>query len=116
MAKFKYLQLGALVGGTATDFAIEDMFPTPFYLECVNEAYGTNLTEADLPSTGSTQVAKRVEATLQQRGRIQDKLDKRVIMIAMQRRFDKFTDVNSLPAGTADKICKAVAGINKAFS
>jgi hypothetical protein len=57
-----------------------------------------------------------VEATLQDRGRIQDKLDKRVLMIAMQRRFDKFTDAKSLPTGTADKMRRAVVGINKLFS
>lgn len=114
--KFKYLQLGQAVGtATGTEFAIEDIFPTSFYLECVNEAYNTNLSESDLSTTGSAQIVKRVEEALRQKGRIADRLDKRIVMAAIQRRFNSFTDVRALPSGVADKARKLIGQINRAF-
>lgn len=46
--------LGKAVGSTNAEFAIEDLFPDDFYLSCVNEAYATKLTPADVPTIEET--------------------------------------------------------------
>ncbi len=66
--KFRVLMLGQASGVQKTDVGIEDLFPDAFYLECVNAAYGTAITEADLPQDGNTQIADRLERVLIAKG------------------------------------------------
>ena len=62
-SKFRVMMKDA-TGITQNECAIEDLFPVDFYLECVNEAYGSNLIPDDLPTDGSDQLCKRVEFAL----------------------------------------------------
>lgn len=114
-ARFRVFMLGKVVGSLSTEFAIEDLFSEQFYLDCVNEAYGTNLTIRDLVQAGSPQLCKRVEAALVAKGRIST-LDKRPIMDAMQRRFDAMRTLADLPAPTGDLAASLFAKLNAAFA
>jgi hypothetical protein len=109
----RLMKLGKIAGLGDDQFAIEDIFPLDFYVACLNEAYGTNISAAEIGT--ESLVAKRCEAVLRQRGRIADKLDKGIIMMAMQKRFDTFVKADSLPAGTAEVARKIVRAINTAF-
>ena len=113
-ARFKFLRLGKIAGVGDDPFAIEDIFPPEFYVECVNEAYGSNLTVDEIGTGGL--IANRCEAELVRRGRIQDKLDKRLIMSSIQKRFDGFSKSDSLPEDTAKKARNIFAAINQAFA
>lgn len=113
--KFRVLMLGDAVGTGQNEFAIEDMFSTDFYLECVNEAYGTNIEEADLPTGKSDQISKRVEAVLIQRGQTKE-LDKKRVMPAILKRFDTMAKKDDLPDGTYEKARKLVDKINATFA
>lgn len=113
--KFQILMLGDLVGASNQDFAIEDLFPTDFYLEAVNRAYGTNISADELPpAKPETQLAQRVENAIRNRGR-GDKLDKRIVRLALQRAFNKIRTKDELPDGTYAKARKLIDGINSAF-
>jgi hypothetical protein len=96
--------------------AIEDLFPAEFYLACVNDAYGTNIAEGELPDDGSDQICKRVEAVLKQRGRVSNSIDKALVMGAMQKRFNKMRKKDDLPTGTAAKARKLIDKINAVFA
>jgi hypothetical protein len=114
-SKFRILMLGKAAGITKTDSSVEDLLPDEFYLECVNEAYGTSIKLADLPVDGSTMITKRVEHVLKTRfGR--DKLDKGMMMNQLLKHFDGWHDVSNLPAGTADRAEKLFKSINTAFA
>jgi len=113
--KFRVLMLGSAAKSSQNEFAIEDLFPTDFYLACVNEAYGTNLTEADLPVDGSEQIAKRVEAVLKARGRAKE-LDKNLVGAVLQRRFVGMKAKDDLPHGTAERAAVLFDKINEAFA
>jgi hypothetical protein len=95
-------------------FEIEDLFPLTFYLDVVNEAYGTNLKEADVPDTAGTSAASRIEAALKAKGRATE-LDKELVAAALQRRFQTLHKKEDLPTGTAEKAAKLVGAINSAF-
>jgi energy-coupling factor transporter ATP-binding protein EcfA2 len=113
--KFRVLMLGDAAGLTKTDAAIEDLFPDDFYIECVNEAYGVAIKDADLPLDGNTQIANRVEAVLvSKHGK--SKLDKELVMGVLLRRFDGWSKLTDLPAGTAARAEKLFGTINAAFA
>jgi hypothetical protein len=83
-------------------------------LECANEAYGTNITLADLPTGGSAQICRRVERVLVQRGRT-DKLDKRRVLKVIQKRFNQMKTKNDLPTGTYSKARALIDKLNQVF-
>jgi hypothetical protein len=113
--KFHVMMLGDAVKTGQNEFAIEDVFPVQFYLECVNEAYGTNIEESDLPVDGSDQISKRVEAVLIQRG-LTEELDKPRVMRAIQKRFNDMKVKDDLPDGTYEKARKLIDKINEMFA
>lgn len=108
----KVLMLGKVVDSTVIE--IEDLFPLDFYLGCINEAYGTNLKESDLPQDGNASAAARIEVTLKAKGRATE-LDKELVAGVLQRRFQGMQKLDDLPAGTSDKAGKLIAAINAAF-
>ena len=113
--KFRVLMLKDAAGVKKNEAAIEDLFPDEFYLECVNSAYRTAIKIEDLPSDGSDQITKRIEATLVARhGR--SELDKRLVMAEMLRRFDNWNVITDLPKGTAERAEKLFQKINAAFA
>jgi energy-coupling factor transporter ATP-binding protein EcfA2 len=114
-SKFRILMLGEIVSTGQNEFAIEDLFPVDFYLKCVNNAYGTNIEETELPNDGSDQISKRVEAALVNRG-LTKELDKRRVMRAMQREFDDMTEKKHLPQGTYEKARKLIDKINEVLA
>jgi energy-coupling factor transporter ATP-binding protein EcfA2 len=109
----KVLMLGKVMGDSAV-VEIEDVFPLGFYIDCVNEAYGTNLREADLPEVGNTSAAARIESALKAKGRA-TALDKELIAAVLQRRFQSMHVKDDLPPGTENKAAKLIAAINAAF-
>jgi hypothetical protein len=113
-SKFRVFMLGKAAGIRDVDAAIEDIFPPEFYIECVNEAYGIAIRIDDLPSDGSAMITKRVEAVLKAK-HARSELDKGLVMGAMLRRFDGWTEVAKLPPGTAERSERLFAHINKAF-
>lgn len=108
----KVLMLGKAIDSSVIE--IEDAFPLSFYLDCVNEAYGTNLKEADLPQDGNTSAATRIEAALKVKGRAKE-LDKELVAAVLQKRFHSMHKKEDLPPGTAEKAAKLIAAINTAF-
>ena len=114
-AAFRVFMLGKAAGISKTDVAIEDLFPESFYLECVNQAYGTAIGLDELPQDGSTLITKRVEQVLQARHRF-DELDKARVLGELLRRFDNWKTVDDLPPGTADPARALFKHINDAFS
>ena len=113
-SRFRILMLGDAVGTSQNEFAIEDLFPADFYIECVNDAHGTNIQESDLPTDGSDQLCKRVDKALVGTGRAVG-LDKQRVMQAMLRRFDLMKVKGDLPEGTYEKLRPLIDKINATF-
>ncbi|MYZ46324.1 ATP-dependent nuclease [Propylenella binzhouense] len=112
--KFRTIMLGKAAGTKQTDFAIEDLFPPKFFIDCVNEIYGIAIKPEDLPEDGSDMISKKVEHVLKMRhGHTQ--LDKKRIMGEMWRQFDTWKSVDDLPAHTAGRAEKVFKAINEAF-
>lgn len=112
--KFRVLMIGKAAGISKTDAAIEDLFPDEFYIECVNSAYGVAITQSDLSQDGSDQISKRVEAVL--KAKHNRKLDKKLVMKEMMKRFDEWKKVSDLPGDTANKAEKLFKNINAVFN
>lgn len=113
--KFRVFMLRETAGITKNEAAIEDIFPDDFYLACVNEAYGINITSDDLPKDGSDQISKRVEVVLKERhGR--SELDKKLVMSRMLNHFDGWSSIDDLPSGTAERAGKLFTKINAEFA
>jgi energy-coupling factor transporter ATP-binding protein EcfA2 len=112
--RFRTFMLGKAVGSKKTDFAIEDLFPDDFYLDCVNTAFGLAIKIEDLPVDGSDMITKRVEQILKTRYGMTE-LDKRRVLGEMWKRFDKWNTSADLPTGTATKAEKLFKAINAAF-
>jgi predicted ATP-dependent endonuclease of OLD family len=113
-AKFRVLMLKEAADIPKNEPAIEDIFPDAFYIECVNAAYRYTIKPEDLPTDGSDQITKRVEAVLQTRYG-QSKLDKRRVLVEMLKRFDKWHTLEDLPGDTAKYAEKLIVSINRAF-
>lgn len=112
--RFRSFMLGKVIGTKKTDFAIEDMFPDKFYVDCVNTTFGLAIKLEDLPEDGSDMITKRVECVLKAKHG-HSALDKRNVMGEMWRLFDTWKTVSDLPAGTAVKAEKLFKTINAAF-
>lgn len=110
---FRVLMLGKATGSSNNEFAIEDLFPEQFYLDCVNEAYSANLEVSELSVEGSDQIVKRVDVALKAKGR--GNLDKQRVMKAMQGRFNTMRSADDLPDGTSKLAKKLFDKINKTF-
>jgi hypothetical protein len=112
--KFRTIMLGKAAGTKQTDFAIEDLFPPKFFIDCVNETYGIAIKAEDLPEDGSDMISKKVEQVLKARhGHTQ--LDKKRIMGEMWKQFDTWKSVDDLPPQTAGRAEKVFKAINAAF-
>lgn len=112
---FRTFMLGKTAGSKKTDFAIEDLFPDKFYIDCVNTAFGLAIKMEDLPADGSDMITKRVEYVLQTKYSMQS-LDKRRVLSEMWKRFDTWHTAADLPTGTAASAEKLFKAINTAFS
>ncbi|ULB11835.1 AAA family ATPase [Cereibacter azotoformans] len=113
--RFRTFMLGKTAGSKKIDFAIEDIFPDKFYLDCVNTAYGLAIKIEDLPQVGSNMITKRVEEVLKTRYGMSG-LDKRRVLGEMWQRFDQWTTAAELPTGTAASAEKLFKAINTAFA
>jgi hypothetical protein len=113
--RFRVFMLGEAVKTSKTDFAIEDIFPVSFYLDCVNKTFGFAIQESDLPQDGSDMITKQVEQVIKARHGLPE-LDKRRVMGEMLKRFDSWTKVGDLPSGTAQNAEKLFKAINKTFA
>ena len=112
---FRVLQINQAAGLKGkNEAAIEDLFPDDFFLECVNAAYKVNIKPEHLPVDGSSMITKRVEAVLLRDH--QRKLDKKLLLGELLKRFDTWDTVKDLPAGTAKNAEKLFGAINKVFS
>ncbi|WP_163560856.1 AAA family ATPase [Halomonas sp. NO4] len=111
--EFRVLMLDKAAGVKKTDVAIEDLFPSEWFLECVNRAYGLALRLEDLPEDGSTLIAKRVEIAMKQRQG--QELKKKNVLVEMLKEFDSWTSISDLPTGTADNAEHLFKKINSAF-
>jgi len=112
--RFRTFMLGQTVGTKKTDFAVEDLFPDSFYIDCVNAAFGVAIKASDLPQDGSDMITKQVEHVLKNRHG-HSELDKRRVMGEMLKVFDGWKTIADLPKGTAQNAEKLFASINKAF-
>lgn len=113
--RFRTFMLGKAVGSRQTDFAIEDIFPAGFYLDCVNTAFGLAIRAEDLPVDGSDMITKRVEQVLIAKYSHKE-LDKRRVMGEMLRRFDKWQKASDLPRDAVTKAEKLFKAVNAAFA
>lgn len=113
--RFRIFMLGKAVNSRKTDFAVEDLFPDNFYLDCVNDAFGLAIKGDDLPLDGSDMITKRVEHVLKTRYGMSG-LDKRRVLGVMWSYFDKWTTASDLPTGTATASEKLFKSINSAFA
>jgi energy-coupling factor transporter ATP-binding protein EcfA2 len=112
--RFRTLMLGKAAGSKKTDFAIEDIFPDKFYLECVNTAFGLAIKMDDLPVDGSDMITKRVEQVLKSKYGHAG-LDKRRVMTEMWKQFDSWSTSDDLPKEAATRAEKMFEAINAAF-
>lgn len=112
--KFRTFMLGKSCGSKKTDFAIEDIFPDKFYVDCVNECYGLSIKMEDLPEDGSDMITKRVEHVLKAKYRHAD-LDKRIVMGQMLKQFDKWFSESDLPKDAVVRAQKLFKTINESF-
>ena len=112
--KFRTILLGKAAGSKKTDFAIEDLFPDSFYVDCVNKAYGLAIKLDDLPVDGSDMITKRVETLLKTKYN-HSRLDKRTVMSEMWKRFDTWKSADDLPKEAVQHAEKVFKAINSAF-
>lgn len=112
--KFKIVMLGKVVGTQQTDFAIEDLFPPKFFIDCVNDTYGLAIKVEDLPVDGSDMITKRVEHVLKTKY-AHSQLDKKRIMGELWKQFDTWESVDDLPQHTAGRAEKVFKAINSSF-
>lgn len=113
--RFRTFMLGKATGSTKTDFAIEDLFPDIFYVDCVNAAYGLAIKLEDLPKDGSDMIAKRIENVLKSNYGMSG-LDKRRVFGVIWNRFDTWKTAADLPPGAAEGAEKLFKAINAAFA
>jgi hypothetical protein len=112
---FRVLDLAKAAGLRGkNEAAIEDLFPDDFYLDCVNAAYRINIKPEHLPVDGSSMITKRVETALWSDH--QRKLDKKLVLGEMLKRFDTWQSTKDLPAGTIKNAEKLFASINLVFA
>lgn len=111
---FRTIMLGKATGTKKTDFAIEDIFPDSFYVDCVNKTFGLAINMEELPEDGSDMITKRVEKVLKQRHGHKE-LDKRLVMGEMWKRFDTWSKASDLPEETVKRAEKLFKTINSAF-
>ncbi|MEO4001177.1 hypothetical protein [Mesorhizobium sp. CAU 1732] len=112
--KFRILMLGKAAGTKQTDFAIEDLFPPKFFIDCVNDTYGLAIKPEDLPEDGSDMITKKVEHVLKTKYG-HSRLDKKLILGEMWKQFDAWKSIDDLPAHTASRAEKMFMAINAAF-
>jgi len=112
--RFRTIMLGKAAGSKKTDFAIEDIFPDQFYVDCVNQAYGLAIKIKDLPEDGSDMITKRVEHVLKTKYGHKS-LDKRTVMSVMWNRFDGWKTLSDLPNEAVSRAEKVFKAINSAF-
>jgi hypothetical protein len=113
--RFRTIMLGIAAGSRKTDFAIEDLFPDKFYLDCVNATFGLAIKMDDLPEDGSDMITNRVERVLKDKYAHKE-LDKRRVMGEMLKLFDGWSTVADLPKDVAVRAEKLFKGINAAFA
>ncbi len=113
--RFRTFMLGKAVDSKKTDFAIEDIFPDEFYLQCVNSAFALAIRPEDLPEDGSDMISKRVEYVLKSKYSMSG-LDKRRVAGVIWKRFDDWKTAEDLPAETAVAAEKLFKAINVAFA
>lgn len=112
--KFRTIMLGKAAGTKQTDFAIEDLFPAKFFIDCVNDTYGLAIKQEDLPEDGSDMITKKVEQVLQTKYN-HSQLDKKRIMKEMWKQFDMWKAIDDLPTHTAGRAEKVFKAINEMF-
>lgn len=113
--RFRTIMLGKAAGTKKTDFAIEDLFPDKFYIDCVNETYGLAIKMEDLPQDGSDMVTKRIDQVLRAKYGHKE-LDKRRVMGEMWKQFDTWSSAADLPKEVATRGEKVFKAINAAFA
>lgn len=114
-SRFRTFMLGKAAGTKKTDFAIEDLFPDKFYVDCVNATYALAIKMEDLPEDGSDMVTKRVEHVLKTRYGHKE-LDKRRVMGEMWKHFDTWSSAADLPKDAVIRAEKLFKAINAAFA
>lgn len=114
-SRFRTIMLGKAAGSKKTDFAIEDVFPDKFYVDCVNSTYGLAIKMEDLPEDGSDMITKRVEQVLKTRY-AHPELDKRRVMGEMWKQFDTWITAADLPKDAVTRAEKVFKAINAAFA
>jgi hypothetical protein len=113
--RFRTIMLAKATGSKKTDFAIEDLFPDKFYVDCVNSAYGLAIKMEDLPQDGSDMITKRTEHVLKTRYGHKE-LDKRRVMGEMWKQFDTWSNADDLAKEAASRAEKLFKAINNAFA
>jgi predicted ATP-dependent endonuclease of OLD family len=109
------LNLGGIVGATATEFAIEDLFPDDFYLVRVKEVYAKQLAAAgvsEIKLVGTGQLCKRVERALAESDIT---LNKGSVAKRIRRDLSRMKTVAELPGLTQGYARKLVAAITAAL-
>ena len=110
------LRLGEVVGATAKEFSIEDLFPDDFYLGRVQEVYQRDLLAAgvtDLTLVGDGQLCKRVERALAAHGIA---FNKGSVAKRLRRDLSRMKDASELPTTTKACAAKLVAALMKALA
>jgi hypothetical protein len=113
--RFRTIMLGKASGSKKIDFAIEDVFPDEFYVDCVNSTYGLAIKMEDLPENGSDMITKRIEHVLKTRYG-HSELDKRRVMGEMWKQFDTWSNVDDIPKDAMARAEKVFRAINSAFA
>ncbi len=99
----------------ADEFAIEDLFTDDFYLECVQKAYGKQITNAGqkkLKLVGKGMICKRVERALNDLG---IKFNKGSVAKIIRKRLVTMAEIDELPEVTREYSRKLVGAINASF-
>ena len=112
--QFRTIMLGKAAGTRQTDFAIEDLFPPKFFIDCVNDTFGLAIKPDELPEDGSDMITKKVEHVLKTKYN-HSQLDKKRVMGEMWKRFDTWKSLDDLPANTVSRAEKVFKAINEAF-
>ncbi len=114
-ARPRVLMMADAMGIQSSEVSLEDLFPTEFYLDCVNRAFGLALQATDLPVDGSPQIADRVDRALRQRyGRAG--LEKLPVLIEIRRRFEGWKRLSDMPDSAGNRAERLIKSINRVFT
>jgi hypothetical protein len=113
--RFRIIMLKQAAHISKSEVGIEDLFPDEFYLALVNAAYRIQIQMSDLPTDGSSMIARRIEQVLVSTYGC-TALDKGAVLAHMLRAFETWRSIGDIPPLTVTRAELLFEKINFEFA